>query len=127
MSAKRLDEAESKRLTDAAVKFQKRFKDQIPAPGGEALVRRVIEEIRTGSPNYDLMSPDMAKVIRQQLPTLQSSMVTLGKLQSVAFKGVGPGGADIYTCKFENGAVEYRIWLGTDGKLESANMRPVQM
>jgi hypothetical protein len=52
-------------------------------------------------------------------------VVQLGELQSIAFKGVGPGGADIYTCKFANGAVEYRIWLGSDGKLESANLRPI--
>ena len=54
-------------------------------------------------------------------------MITgLGALQSVIFKGVGPGGADIYQVKFEKGSLEYRIWLAPDGKIESANFRPGQ-
>jgi hypothetical protein len=48
----------------------------------------------------------------------------LGDLQSVNFKGVGPGGADVYRVKFEKGSLEYRIWLGPDGEIESANVRP---
>jgi hypothetical protein len=125
MAAKRLDDAEAKKLIDAAAALAKRFKDQTPVPGGEAVVRRLIEEIRTGKPNFDLMSGGLANTTRQQLPQLQSSIVALGALQSVVFKGVGPGGADIYTCKFENGSIEYRIWLGADGKLESAGVRPI--
>jgi hypothetical protein len=87
-------------------------------------VRRLIEETRLGKPNYDLMSPGMAAATRQQLPQLQSSITQLGALQSVSFKGVGPAGPDIYTAKFENGSLEYRIWLAPDGKIESANVRP---
>jgi len=34
--------------------------------------------------------------------------------------------ADIYTVKFENGSLEYRIMLGPDGKVEGAQVRPVQ-
>ncbi len=40
------------------------------------------------------------------------------------FKGVGPGGADIYSVRFEKGALETRIWLGVDGKIENTNARP---
>jgi len=47
-------------------------------------------------------------------------------LQSIAFKEVGPAGADIYDVKFENGSLEYRIVVAADGKVEAANMRPVQ-
>jgi hypothetical protein len=45
-------------------------------------------------------------------------------LQLVTFKGVGPAGADIYQVKFEKGSLDYRIWLGPDGKTESAIVRP---
>ena len=123
-TAKRLDDAEFKRIADAAAVTAKRFKDQTPAPGSEAAVRRLIEETRLGKPNYDLMSPGMAAATRQQLPQLQSSIVQLGALQSLSFTGVGPAGADIYSAKFENGSLEYRIWLAPDGKIESANVRP---
>jgi CubicO group peptidase (beta-lactamase class C family) len=124
MTAKRLDDAEAKKITDAAVAFDRRFKDQTAAPGSEAALRRMIEELRVGKPDYDLLSPGLGNATRQQLPQLQSMIVGLGALQSVNFKGVGPGGADIYQVKFEKGSLEYRIWLGADGKTESANLRP---
>jgi hypothetical protein len=41
----------------------------------------------------------------------------------VAFKGVGPRGADIYQVKFENGAMEWRIILDTDGKIGFLDLR----
>lgn len=41
----------------------------------------------------------------------------------MTFKGVGPGGADIYTVTFEKGVLEWRIWLAPDGKIENANNR----
>jgi CubicO group peptidase (beta-lactamase class C family) len=124
MTAKRLSDAEAKKISDAAAAFDKRFKDQTAAPGSEAALRRMIEELRAGKPDYDLMSPGLANATRQQLPGLQSMIAGMGPLQSVTFKGVGPGGADIYQVKFEKGSLDYRIWLGADGKTESANVRP---
>jgi CubicO group peptidase (beta-lactamase class C family) len=124
MTAKRLDDAEAKKVADAAAAFEKRFKDQTAAPGSEAALRRMIEELRLGKPNYDLLSPGLAAATRQQLPQLQSMIAGMGALQAVTFKGVGPGSADIYQVKFEKGSLDYRIWLEPDGKVESANMRP---
>ena len=117
--AARLDDAEAKKVADATAAFDKRFKDQTAAPGSEAAVHRMIEELRLGKPNYDLLSPGLASATRQQLPQLQSMIVGMGALQSVIFKGVGPGGADIYQLKFEKGSLDFRIWLGADGKTES--------
>ena len=124
MTGKRLDDVEANKIADAAAAFDKRFKDQTAAPGSEAAVRRMINELQTGKPNYDLMSPGLAEVTRQQLPQLQSTIAGMGALQSVIFKGVGPGGADIYQVNFEKGSIDYRIWLGADGKAEGANLRP---
>ena len=84
----------------------------------------MIEELRLGKPNYDLLSPGLASATREQLPQLQAMISGMGALRSVTFKGVGPGGADIYQIKFEKGSLDYRIWLGPDGKTESANVRP---
>jgi CubicO group peptidase (beta-lactamase class C family) len=63
---------------------------------------------------------------RQQLPQLQSRIIGMGALQSVIFKGVGPGGADIYQVNFEKASIDYRIWLGVDGKIENAGFGPSQ-
>jgi CubicO group peptidase (beta-lactamase class C family) len=124
MTGKRLDDVEAKKIIDATAAFDKRFTDQAAAPGSEAAVRRMIGEFQTGTPNYDLMSPGLAEVTRQQLHQLQSMIVGMGTLQSIIFKGVGPGGADIYQVNFEKGSIDYRIGLGADGKTESANLRP---
>ncbi len=124
MTAKRLDDAEAKKISDAAAAFDKRFKAQTPAPGSEAAVRSMIEGLRSGKPDYDAMSSGLAAATRQQLPELRSMVTELGAMQAVTFKAVGPGGADIYQVKFEKGSLDYRIWLGPDGKVESANVRP---
>src|SRR5262249_61527349 len=99
-----------------AAAFEKRFKDQTAAPGSEAAVRRMIEELRLGKPNYDLLSPGLASATREQLPQLRSMIVEMGVLQSMILKGVGPGGADIYQLKFEKGSLDYRIGLEANGK-----------
>ena len=85
----------------------------------------MIEDLRLGKPDYDMMSSGLADATRQQLPQLQPMISQLGAIQSVTFKGVGPAGADIYPVKFEKGSLEYRIWLAPDGKVESANVRPM--
>jgi len=122
MPAERLDDAKAKLLLDAAAAFQKRFKDQTPAPGGEAALRKMVEDLGSGKPNYEAVSPGLAN--GPQLAQIQSMMSKLGPLQSLVFKGVGPGGADIYSVRFEKGALETRIWLGLDGKIENANAHP---
>jgi CubicO group peptidase (beta-lactamase class C family) len=124
VTMKRLDDAVAKKVADAAAAFDKRYKDQTPAPGSEAAVRRMIAELQTGTPNYDLMSPGLADATRQQLTGIQSMLNGMGTLHSVIFKGVGPGGADIYQVNFEKASIDYRVWLSADGKVDSANMRP---
>jgi len=123
--AKRMNDADIKRAADEAAVIAQRFKDQKQAPGTEAALRRNIEELQRGEPNYDQMSPQLADVTRQQLPQLKTLMAQLGALQSVTFTGVGPGGADIYQVKFEHGATEWRISLGPDGKAIGIGFRPI--
>ncbi len=121
----RLDEAETKKLADAAATVAKRFKDQTAAPGSEAALRRIIEELRSGEPKYELMGAGIANLTRQQLPQLKATVTQLGTVQTVAFKGVGPAGADIYEVKFEHGSMEWRIGMDTDGKVAQVGLRPL--
>ena len=120
--AKRLSEAQIKSATGQMEAHNsdtaKRFKEQTQGPGTEAAVRRSIQELQRGEPNYDLMSPQLAEATRQQLPQLKSMLTQFGALQSVSFKGVGPGGADIYEVKFEHATTEWRVMVGPDGKTE---------
>jgi hypothetical protein len=126
MVAKRLDDAAAKKMADAAAATAQRIKDQKPAPGSEAALRRLIEGLAAGKPDYDAMSPSFADLNRRQLPQLQAGASALGAIQSLTFKSVGPAGPDIYEVRFEKGAQEWRIWLTPDGKVDAANFRPAQ-
>ena len=119
----------AKRISDeqaAAAKaaLDKRVKDQTAAPGTEAAIRRNIEDLRKGEPNYELMTPAMADVTRQQLPQLKTVIAQLGELQSVTFKGVAENGADMYEVKFANGTTNWRITLDGEGKVSGIGFRP---
>ena len=120
----------AKRVDQAAVDAQaaaaaKRYQDQKPFPGSEGAVRRSIEELRAGQPKYDLMSPEFAELTRRQLPQLTAAIQQLGAVESVTFKGVGQGGADIYDVKFEHGLSEWRILMDSAGKVIGINFRPL--
>jgi CubicO group peptidase (beta-lactamase class C family) len=123
MPARRLPDGEFERLSNAAALATQRAKEQTPAPGSEAALRRLIQEIRSGNPSYDRLTPAMADVTRQHLPQLQASLKQLGEIQKVAFKEVGPGG-DAFRVDFESGAMEFRIRLDPDGQIDGASMRP---
>ncbi len=125
----------AKRLSDVEVKsagaaieahdaeIAKRFKAQTQSPGTEAALRRSIRELQQGEPNYNMMSAQVAEVTRQQLPQLKNAVAQMGAVQSISFKGVGPGGADIYEVKFEHATAEWRIALSADGKTEGITFR----
>jgi len=124
MTGPRMDDAEAKKTTDAAAAFAKRLKDQTPAAGSVEAANKMIQDLFNGKPDEAMMSPGAP--IRQQLARLQSEVAAFGAIEKIAFQGVGPGGADIYTVKSAKGAWEFRIWLTADGKVEQANTRPIQ-
>jgi bla regulator protein BlaR1 len=102
-----------------------RKKTQVASPGSEAAVRRLIEELRLGKPNYDLMSSALARETRQQITQEQAAIAKLGALQSLTFKGVGPAGPNIYQATFEKGVLEWRIWMNLDGNVDVFRYRAV--
>jgi CubicO group peptidase (beta-lactamase class C family) len=121
--APRLSDIEAKQIADLQAAVAKKFKDQTQDPRTDAVIRRVLDEIRRGAPDYDQMAPELANVIRQRLPELQATIKQRGAMQLVSFRGAGPGGADIYEAKFENGSLECRVILQTDGKIGFLQIR----
>ncbi|MBI5767767.1 MAG: serine hydrolase [Verrucomicrobia bacterium] len=119
-------EAERKEIADASAAAVKRLNDQTPDPRTEAALRRNIDDLLLGQPKYEKMSSGLANATRQQLPQLISNLTKLGALQSVTFKGVGPGGVDIYEVKFEHGSTEWRILMQSDEKVASLGFRAQQ-
>ncbi len=108
----------TKKRAEIQADIDARVKAQVASPGSEAALRRLVGELRLGKPNYDLMSPAMAQATRRRLAQDQTTMIKLGALQSVTFKGVGPAGPNIYQTAFENGSLEWRIWLNLDGSVD---------
>ena len=105
--------------------IDRRVKAQVASPGSEAAVRRLIGELRLGTPNYDLMSSALARQTRRRLTEEQGTITKLGALQSVTFKGVGAAGPNIYLATFEKGSLEWRIWMNPDGSVDYFNFRAV--
>ncbi len=100
-----------------------RFREQAPLPGSKEAILRGIEDLRRGAPNYDQMSTSLAAKIRRQASEMQAIFNALGAVESIFFRGVGPGGYDFYGVKFANGFAEFRLLLGADGKAEDVLFR----
>lgn len=120
MPAPRIDAATAQQV---AAEIAAKVAAQTPTPGSEAALRRLIEGIRTGKPDYAHMSPALSNATRQQLPVLEAAMANLGAVQSVEFRGVGSQGWDVYEVRQEHGLTEWRISLGADGTVTGALMR----
>jgi CubicO group peptidase (beta-lactamase class C family) len=102
-----------------------RVRAQVASPGSEAALGRLIEELRLGKPNYDLISPAMARETRRNIAEEQATISELGALRSLTFKGVGVAGPNIYQATFEQGTLEWRIWLNLDGSVDAYRFRAV--
>lgn len=101
-----------------------RFREQVPVAGGKEAIVKGIEDLRRGTPNYDRMSAPLAAKIHRQLDELRATFAALGAVETMFFRGVGPGGYDIYGVKFENGSAEFRLLLEPDGKAGDVIFRP---
>jgi CubicO group peptidase (beta-lactamase class C family) len=113
----------AKKVAEIQADIDRRFKAQVASPGSEAAVRRLIEELRIGKPNYELMSSAQAREVRRQIAQHQATLAKLGALQSLRFRGVGPSGPNIYLATFDKGSLEWRVWLNLDGSVDVVRYR----
>lgn len=118
--AKTIEDEFARRMAEIA----DRFRDQTPQPGSKEAIVRGIEDLQRGTPNYERMSASLAAKIGRQASELHVMLKTLGAIESIFFRGVGPGGYDIYGVKFVNGFAELRLLLGADGKADDVIFRP---
>jgi D-alanyl-D-alanine carboxypeptidase len=84
---------------------------------GEALLRRTIEALRSGAPNYDQMTAHVADIARTRLADLKETIGGLGDVMSVTLLPVRRHGAEQYKVAFRNGSMEWEIRADDDGKL----------
>ena len=112
-----LSERETKMVAEQQKAGPQRFKEQKQDPRTEPLVRQFVDDARHGKPQYDRMLPSLAEMLRQDMGDLQDDLEPLGPFKSMVFKGVSEGGSDIYHVKFENGAMEFRLGMASDGTI----------
>jgi hypothetical protein len=91
--------------------------------GTEAAVRRLIEELRRGEPNYDLLAEGTAQLLRGGLASLHDLYTKLGAIESVTFVEVDLFGNSVYDVKLANGSVWLALTLTPDGKTALAGAR----
>jgi hypothetical protein len=116
----RISDGEAKELEDAVAT---RFKQQTAMPGSEAATHRLVDQMQRKQVNYEQFTPEFAILARENASLVEGLIASMGALQSLTFKGVGPGGADIYEIKFDNGVIDWRIVLAPDGKVASVGIR----
>ena len=96
------------------------FVDAKPHPDREASVRRYVELLEKGAPNYDEMAAAQAAEVRQELPQILQLMKEMGALKSVTYEHGTEDGADVYLVTFEHGQAEWTIGpLSADGKVQA--------
>jgi beta-lactamase regulating signal transducer with metallopeptidase domain len=127
-SSARVDEARATavegRFARLIAAAPERFRDQSPAQGSREAVLRIIAGLQSGAPDYEGMSVFLADNMRRQLVHFHAMVTALGAVESIFFRGVGPGGYDIYGAKFANGIAEFRLMMGADGSIEDVLFRP---
>jgi hypothetical protein len=119
--AKRIDDATFDADTNA---WNVKIKDQTHSPECAAAVRRLIDDVRAGSPNYSLLSPALSRTIRSQLPVVQPRFAAAGLTKEVNFKSVDSSGNEIFEVILENSSVQtWRVLCLPNGYLVSAAFR----
>ena len=95
-----------------------------PASGSEESLRRYIDEVVGGQPNYERMTAEVSGETRRRLQLNQAILAKLGPLRAISFRGVSLFGSDIYTAHFANGSAEWRIALVRDGRIGRISLGP---
>jgi DNA-binding CsgD family transcriptional regulator len=96
-----------------------------PTPGTEAVLRRLVAGLASGSPDYNKLSPQFGEIVRRDLPMTHPMFSAMGELKSVTFRGRGPmGDDDVYDLKFAKGEVIMSARLDADGRMAGGILAP---
>ena len=113
--APRLSEPQVKQIQDA---LAAKAADKTSSSAAEQALRRYIDQMQHGQPDYAALDPGAAYITRLLLLNFESDIAGLGRLQALEFKGAGPTGADQFVATFDHGVAKAMILLGEDGKVE---------
>ena len=98
-----------------------------PAPAesavAAAVLRVVIDQLRTGELNPTLYTTDLVTRLRGQLPTIRPLLAGYGAIQSVEAQGTRDG-AGQFLVVFDEAATQWLIGLNEDGLIAALLFRP---
>ena len=120
----RADESRTRSVLAFVEQTAQRIKDQKPAPGSDAAIRKVVSGLASGKPDYDVFDASMAQFTRQSLAGLQSFVASQGELKTLTFRKVTDEGADEFDVDFEKAAFRVIIALDEQGKVAGMNFFP---
>jgi hypothetical protein len=97
-----------------------KYRNRTPTPGSEAALRRVIDGVLSGEPNYTEMTPWFAEWFKQQIAStpMFRPYAPMGAVRSIEFRGVGRGGDDVYEVRQEGGPSTWNISLDSNGFID---------
>ncbi len=112
----RIDESEAQTIM---ANNEVRYRSQSPRPGSEAALRRFIDAVLVGHPNYDEMTPWMVQHTNNNL-SFYKTYAQWGTVQSIEFRGVNKYGDDVYEVRQGGGTSDWMISLDATGRIADA-------
>ncbi len=92
-----------------------KYRNQTPTPGSGAALRRALDGVLAGMPNYNEMTPLRAERVKQPSAYDFKPFVRMGAVRSIEFRGVLRDGDDMYEVHQEGGTSTWRIGLDSNG------------
>lgn len=94
-----------------------KLKDGLRIPGTREdpaeILKATIEQLRSGSPDYGRMSPQLAAAIQAQLPLVQNTLARLGRTNEMR-RIANQQGMDTYRVQFAHGSLVWLISVDVD-------------
>lgn len=92
----------------------------------EEALRTIISGLQAGTPDYSLLTDDLATQLRAQAPTILPLMQGFGAIQSFDFAG-SRSGADLFVINFANAQTEWIVGMDEGGKVAALLFRPAEV
>lgn len=87
--------------------------------GTEALLRRYVEALQKGIPDYDDMTPQLAAEVRGDYAFFRSIVQPLGAEKTITYTGGGWNGLDTFEATYANGKMKWIVSPLENGKLST--------
>ena len=96
---------------------------QVDTPKTEAILRKTIQDLQQGKPDFVTMEPELQNAVKDQAQHTADIYRHLGALQSLKYIGT-QGGNDMYRAVYQNAPVTYAIRLSPSGKISLLLLQP---